>query len=90
LSALGEEVYAGLGWRTTTQGYTAAGYSAADKARQKFTVQERDDETGMDFMQARYYSNVQGRFASADSVAGAVGNPQSMNRYSYVGNDPIN
>lgn len=86
----GEEVNAGLALRTTTQGYTATGYSAADKARHKFTQQERDNETGMDYMRARYYSNVQGRFGSADSVAGSIGDPQSLNRYSYVGNDPIN
>ena len=49
----GEELYANQGLRTTTQGYTAAGYSASDKSRHKFTEQERDDETGLDYMHAR-------------------------------------
>src|SRR6202040_2203354 len=86
----GEEVYASTGLRTTTQGYTAAGYNPADKARQKFTAQERDGETGLDFMHARYYSNAQGRFTSVDPLSGHLVDPQSWNGYSYVGNDPLN
>ena len=64
----GEELYANAGLRTTAQGYTAAGYSSADKARHKFTEQERDDETAKDYMQARYYTNTQGRFTSPDNL----------------------
>ena len=45
----GEELMANVALRTTTQGYTAAGYLPADKTRHKFTSQERDDETGMDY-----------------------------------------
>jgi RHS repeat-associated protein len=79
----GEEVYGGS--RTT-----AMGYGAADGVRQKFTSQERDNETGLDYMHARYFASAQGRFSSADSVAGSIGNPQSLNRYAYVGNNPLN
>jgi RHS repeat-associated protein len=77
----GEELMASTGLRTTTQGYTAAGYVASDKARHKFTEQERDDETGMDYMHARYYANTQGRFTSPDSLLGSIGNPQTFNRW---------
>jgi RHS repeat-associated protein len=86
----GEEVYANTGLRTTTQGYTAAGYIAADKVRQKFTAQERDDETGLDFMHARYHSSAQGRFTSVDPISGHPVDPQSWNGYAYVGNNPLN
>src|SRR5262249_19424914 len=79
----GEELTSQSG-RTTTQGY------ASDNVRQKFTQQERDSETGLDYMHARYYGNAQGRFTSADSVFGSIGNPQSLNRYAYVGNNPLN
>jgi hypothetical protein len=41
-------------------------------------------------MHARYFASAQGRFSSADSVAGSVGNPQSLNRYAYVNNNPSN
>jgi RHS repeat-associated protein len=86
----GEELYANVGIRSTTLGYTAAGNTPADKVRHKFTAQERDDETGLDYMHARYYANAQGRFTSADSILGSIANPQSLNRYAYVGNNPLN
>jgi len=56
----GEELFAGTGGRTTGQGYTG------DNIRQKFTSQERDNETGLDYFLARYYSSSQGRFTSVD------------------------
>jgi RHS repeat-associated protein len=81
----GEELSAGQGVRTTT-----LGYGAVDGIRQKFTSQERDNETGLDYMHARYFASAQGRFSSADTVAGSIGNPQSLNRYAYVNNNPLN
>src|SRR5882672_11399360 len=81
----GEELSSGAGLRSSSQGY-----GATDGIRQKFTSQERDSETGLDYMHARYFASAQGRFTSADTVAGSIGNPQSLNRYAYVGNNPIN
>ena len=57
----GEELLAGVGGRATTQGY-----GAADYVRRKFTGSELDDETGLNFMQARYFSSMQGRFIGVD------------------------
>src|SRR5438128_7419338 len=83
----GEELYAGTGGRTTSQGYTNN-----DGARQKFTGYEADSETGLNFAQARYQSSTQGRFTSPDPFGGSMSpaSPQSFNRYSYVGNNPVN
>ena len=61
----------------------------------KFTGKERDPETGCDYFGARYYCNPIGRFITPD-WAGAptavpyahFGNPQSLNLYSYVQNNP--
>jgi hypothetical protein len=39
---------------------------------------------------ARYHVNRLGRFSSPDLVAGAIGDPQSLNRYAYVRNDSVN
>jgi RHS repeat-associated protein len=39
---------------------------------------------------ARFYSPVVGRFISADSIIPNESNPQSLNRYSYVNNGPLN
>lgn len=80
----GEELGATVGGRTT-----GMGFSVTDGLRQKFTLKERDNETGLDFFEARYYANTQGRFLSVDLVAGSLSNPQSLNRYSYVLNNPL-
>ncbi len=63
-----------------------------DNVNQKFTGQERDMETGLDFFQARYFSGAMGRFTSPDPMnAGAdLTNPQTWNGYAYVGNNPLN
>ncbi|MCV4783163.1 hypothetical protein OFM36_27340, partial [Escherichia coli] len=52
---------------------------------------QRDNETGLDFAEARYYKNQHGRFTAVDPLlaSGVPGNPQSWNRYIYVGNNPL-
>ena len=82
----GEDLGAGTGGRTTAQGY-----SASDGVRQHFTQKERDNETGLDFFEARYFSSTQGRFTSPDplSQSGRQLVPQSWNRYAYVHNSPL-
>ena len=47
-----------------------AGYAAVDSTRQRFTSKERDQESGLDYFGARYYSAAQGRFTSADEFTG--------------------
>ena len=80
----GEELFAPAGGRSTAQGY-----SVSDGIRQKFTQKERDNETLLDFLQSRYYSSTQGRFTSPDSFVGRAVNPQTLNLYSYVRNNPL-
>jgi len=53
------------------------------------TSKERDNETGLDYFFARYYSSTQGRFTSADPYGGSVYDPHSLNRYAYVLNNPL-
>jgi hypothetical protein len=38
----------------------------------------------------RYHANRLGRFTSPDPVNGSPANPQSLNRYAYTMNDPVN
>jgi RHS repeat-associated protein len=67
----GEELFVNMGTgsiRSTTQGYSTGGTN--DGLRKKFTGYERDDETGLDFAQARYYSSRQARFLSPDEFTG--------------------
>ncbi len=57
--------------------------------RYKFTGKELDDSTDLYFYGARYYDANIGRFTSADDF---VQNPldyESLNRYTYVRNNPI-
>ena len=54
-----------------------------------FTGQHKDG-TGLLYYGARYYDPALGRFLSADSVSGSKGDPQGLNRYSYVENNPTN
>lgn len=55
----------------------------------KFTGYERDSETGLDYAFARYYCYRLGHFMSADPLGDSISDPQSLNRYAYVGNNPI-
>ena len=57
----------------------------------KFIGGERDAETAFDYLGARYYRNVWGRFTSVDPIvsAGAITNPQLWNRYAYALNSPL-
>lgn len=48
-----------------------------------------DPSTSFYFYGARYYDPVLGRFISADTVIPDGSNPQTLNRYSYVNNNPI-
>jgi RHS repeat-associated protein len=56
----------------------------------KVTGYERDAETGLDYAFARYYNQRIGRFMSLDPMAGDIHDPQTLNRYAYVRNNPGN
>jgi RHS repeat-associated protein len=55
----------------------------------QYTGHERDKETGLDYMLARYYGDGLPRFVSADTLDGVTSDPQSWNRYTYVRNNPL-
>ncbi len=84
----GEELNSGIGGRETTQKYNATN----DEIRQKFTGYQKDQESGLDFAEARMYKNNLGRFTTVDPLlaSGKSANPQSFNRYAYTLNNPIN
>ena len=61
-----------------------------------FTGKERDAESGLDYFGARYYASSMGRWMSPDWSAkqdpvpyAKLDNPQSLNLYGYVGNNPL-
>jgi RHS repeat-associated protein len=55
-----------------------------------FTSYERDAESGLDYAVNRHAATSIGRFNQVDPIRGTTSNPQSLNRYAYVANDPIN
>ena len=56
---------------------------------QKFTGQIRDEETRLDYFNARYMSAPQGRFLSPDPLGGELSDPQTLNKYGYTRNNPL-
>jgi RHS repeat-associated protein len=54
-----------------------------------FTGKERDNESGNDYFGARYYASSMGRFMSPDPMGGHLEDPQTLNRYVYVRNNPL-
>jgi RHS repeat-associated protein len=81
----GVEIPAGFAGRTTA-------WDTTDNVSAKFTGQERDTETGLDFFQARYHGSAQGRFLSPDPLGNFVANaadPQTWNMYAYARNNPL-
>jgi RHS repeat-associated protein len=50
---------------------------------------QRADATGLMYFRARYYSGYLNRWLQPDSIVPEPGNPQALNRYSFVYNNPV-
>jgi RHS repeat-associated protein len=58
-----------------------------------FTSYDRDARAGLDYAVNRFYHPTLGRFMQPDPLGAAsfdVTSPQSLNLYTYCGNDPVN
>jgi RHS repeat-associated protein len=75
---------------STSQRMSGLGY-ADDAVRKQFTGYERDNETILDFAEARMYNFNHGRFTAVDPLreSAKTDDPQSWNRYAYVLNKPL-
>ena len=80
----------------TTASYVGPQPADGTTNRYKFTGKERDSESGLDYFGARYYASGMGRWTTPDWSAKAepvpyskLDDPQSLNLYVYVGNNPI-
>jgi RHS repeat-associated protein len=67
-----------------------------DATEHHFTQKERDTESGNDYFFARYYSSALGRFTTPDWSTkddpvpyAQMDDPQSLNLYAYVRNNPV-
>ncbi len=57
--------------------------------RYTYTGKERDDLTNWYYFEARYYNTEIIHFTQADVISPDLYNPQNLNRYSYVRNNPF-
>jgi len=82
--------FAPFGEETAGSDRTSHGEYGEPNIRQDYTSYEKDDESGLEYAQARYYSSGHGRFTSVDPLTASVSirNPQTFNRYSYALNSP--
>jgi RHS repeat-associated protein len=81
----GEEVFNGA--RTA-----GMGYGGGDNIRQKFTKYEHDNETGLEYARARYYSSSMERYTGVDPITVTPErffDPQQFNLYAYTRNNPL-
>ena len=54
-----------------------------------YTGHEHHDDVGLINMNGRFYDPLLGRFAEADRIVQNPADMQTLNRYSYVGNNPL-
>jgi len=67
--------------------------SSVTNNNKRFTSYDRSSKTGLDYAINRTYDSKQGRFTQVDPIgmtAFDLKNPQTLNLYSYCGNDPVN
>ena len=91
-----EETCRSLPYGDSLQCFGPDGQPNSDLSGHHFTGKERDAESGLDYFGARYMSSNMGRFMSPDWAVKAepvpyakLDNPQSLNLYEYVQNNPL-
>ncbi len=55
-----------------------------------YTGQRNDNSTGLMYYGARYYDPTIGRFNQTDTIIPDPAEPEDLNRYTYVRNNPVN
>jgi len=95
VAAKNPALHPGITWSNSTTALGLRGARLENRIRSRCTGKERDSESGLDMFGARYYGSSLGRFMTPDWAAKPIdvpyadfGNPQSLNLYSYVKNNP--
>lgn len=63
--------------------------SGGVQSKFQYTGQEKDQETGLNYYNYRYYNSDTRHFTQPDDIYPDTYDPQSLNRYSYVRNNPL-
>lgn len=74
---------------SSTLSYGECGKSQCNLGTDKLFTGQILDDTGLYYYGARYYDPTIGRFISPDPIVQSPSNPQTLNRYSYVLNNPL-
>ena len=75
----------------TTKSYTPFGEQIGEQVSGfGYNGEYYNAATGMVYLRARFYEPAMNRFSQKDIVRGSITAPNSLNRYTYVQNDPIN
>ena len=76
---------------STSYNLYGARKTSTDTTGQPFAYNgEARDDSGLDYLRARYYDSQGGTFLTEDSYPGEDTDPLSQNLYSYVQNNPVN
>ena len=83
-------------WQSLPFGDNPSPMAEGGASQHHFTGKLHDNESQLDYFQARYYSSNMGRFLSPDWSAkeepvpyAKLDNPQTLNLYTYVVNNPL-
>jgi RHS repeat-associated protein len=89
-------LYQGSGVAISSTALGIPGTLYDGRIRCRYTGKERDAESGLDYFGARYYASNMGRWMSPDWSAkqepvpySKLDDPQTLNLYGYVGNNPL-
>jgi RHS repeat-associated protein len=56
----------------------------------QYSGEQKDVDTGLVYLRARWYDSATGRFTTRDPFPGFVALPQTLHPYVYVNNNPVN
>jgi len=82
--------YSPFGAPTSAAGQSAGSFGFAGEQYDPSTGSGRAAASGLIFLRARYYDPTVGRFLTRDTYPALAPAPQSLHRYAYCGNDPVN
>ena len=97
-SATTEYLHRNHMWQVVNANDFSIGFGATSMYAQPFgsggndqyTGHKDDPESGLHYNLARSYNPIMSRWPSADPVTTRIYNPQSLNKFTYVRNNPIN
>jgi RHS repeat-associated protein len=83
-------LHQGIAWSNSTVALGLRSLAVETRVRSRCTGKERDAESGLDNFDFRYYASTMGRFMKPDDPFNwNQSDPQSLNLYGYVSNNPL-